>query len=59
MKVELDFSEEWFRQAERLLVQINQLRERNKGPKLEMQQWLKLIVTSAVAQDLANLEATG
>ena len=59
MKVELDFSEEWFRQAERLLVQVNQLRELNKGPKLEMQQWLKLIVTSAVAQDLANLEATG
>jgi hypothetical protein len=58
MKVELEFSDEWFKQAERLLVQVNQARERSKSPKLDMQQWLKLIITSAMAQDLANLEAS-
>ena len=58
MKISFDIGDSYGKLLDTLLAQVNVMRAKQNVPPVTMDQWAKLVFVNAVAQDVANVEAS-
>jgi hypothetical protein len=58
MKIGFDIGDAYGNLVEKLLEQVNSVRTKQNLPPLVLNQWAKMVFVNALAQDVANVEAT-